>query len=245
MKLEERLNKLLKDIDFNDISTLGESIAEIDEGDILEWARIHQIKKPNMYECYKYNGVRYRVRDLCQRFFKMRPQFNGRELEILFDLKSMVAVKELLQTLVREGYLENLGDEQYRVLKTDDYAFVETCVSAVWKNGVECFEYHYEQLDKVLKTQLRDKYIYDTRFLKDVMKILKSYCGDLINMSLDERAEFFRINLFNTSRSYIIKLMLLKYIYRDLIEGMDYFIDTYWCKKLKGTYFNWKGLDEK
>ena len=45
MKLEERLNKLLKDIDFNDISALGESIAEIDEGDILEWARIHQIKK--------------------------------------------------------------------------------------------------------------------------------------------------------------------------------------------------------
>lgn len=245
MKLEERLNKLLKDIDFNDISTLGESIAEIDESDILEWARIHQIKKPNMYEYYKYNCVRYRVRDLCQRFFKMRPQFNGRELEILFDLKSMVAVKKLLNMLVNEGYLENLGDGQYRVIKTDDYAFVETCVSAVWKNGVEYFEYNYEQLDKVLKTQLRDKYIYDIRFLKDIMKILKSYCGDLINMSLDERAEFFRIHLFNASRSYIIKLMLLKYIYRDLIEGMDYFIDTYWCKKLKDTYFNWKGLDEK
>lgn len=245
MRLEERLNKKLKDINFNDISALGESIAEIDESDILEWTRIHQIKKPNMYEHYKYNCVRYRVRDLCKRFFKMRPRFEGLELEILFDLKSMVAVKKLLNMLVNEGYLEDLGNGQYQVIKTDEYVFVEICVSVVWKNGMENIDFQNQQLENVLKSQLTYKYIHDARFLKDVMKIFKDYCGDLISKSLDERAEFFRIHLFNTSRGYMIKLMLLKYVYRDMIEGMDYFIDTYWCKKLKNTFFNWKGEYEK
>lgn len=245
MKLEDRLNKLLKDIDFNDISTLGESIAEIDESDILEWNRIHKIKKPNIYEYYKYNCVRHRVRDLCKRFFKMRPRFDGRELEILFDLKSMVAVKELLNNLVKEGYLECLGDCQYKVLTTDDYAFVEMCISSVWKNGVDNFECQNEQLDKVLKTQLKDKYIRDERFLKDIIKVFGEYSEDLLKMSITERSYFFKSHMHNVSRGYLLKLMLLKYIYRDMIEGMEYNVDSDWILRLKDKYFNWKGLEEK
>ena len=77
------------------------------------------------------------------------------------------------------------------------------------------------------------------------MQIFKDYCGDLVNVSPNEREEFFRIHLFNTSRGYIIKLMILKYIYRDMIEGMEYYIDSYWTEKLKDTYFDWRGLEDK
>lgn len=234
MRLEERLNKNIIDVTVYELCGLGEGIAEIDELEILEWVYLHKNSTFDMYFHYKYNCVRCKVFNLFTRFFVPQQAIEGREFELLFSVNTKKLKNKLLKWLVKNGIIENLGNNKYLVLNNDN-SVLENLISFVWNDSMQNLQCPNKQLDNFLKNQLFYKYIYNKRFLKDVMKLFETGCGNLFNISLDEKIKFINELFYNSGRGYIIRLILLKYIYNDMIDRVGCFVDEYWLERLKNT----------
>lgn len=54
----------------------------------------------------------------------------------------------------------------------------------------------------------------------------------LCGLSKDQKIEQIKMLMFNTCRGYILKTLVVKYIYEKLLQSSNYFLDYYWQEKL-------------
>jgi len=236
MKLEDVISKKLEDISFQDISVLGEDIAKVDEKELLKWIRLQKIKSPNIYEHYKFSCIKYEVRHKCRAFFKKDLEFDGKELLSVFNLSSVFDLKLLISSLIKSGYLIKLGNKRYKVVEYNDYDFVNIIISCIWSRSPYNFNCRVNELTTFLTKQLLERFVKDGEFCEEVGYLFGNSKEYLLDKPLDERQEFFRINLLNTSRGYVLRLLTLKFVYKDMVEHMDYFLDLQWLEKLKEKF---------
>ena len=88
----------------------------------------------------------------------------------------------------------------------------------------------------LLEEILFERYINNESFLKDINNALQHYNVDLFKMTPNEKTEFFVTNLFNGSRGYIIRLVILKHLYFEAVDSMNYFIDEFLLPEVKKLF---------
>jgi len=244
MCVEELLNKKISDVTYENLMNLGEDIALIDEEFLLEWAKFNNVYKPNIYFHYKYCCVARDIRVKCKDFFEKGKVFHSKDLKRLFKINAYV-LNEILDKLVQNNYLKELGESVYKVINIDDYGFVDLVISPIWCFNKDNYEPRVKRLETTLERLLFEKYIYEKDFLKEVETLLKNYSDNLLEKSQEEIHEFFCEHIHNVSRGYIIRLLVVKFAYKEMIEFMDFCVDQAFVEKLKYKYFDWKGEEDK
>jgi len=92
------------------------------------------------------------------------------------------------------------------------------------------FDYILKNLRKEVPIIIKEVLINDSDFLDEVNTILRHYNPSLLNKSIEYKMDFFNSHIGNGSRGYILTIIVIKHLYKKLLNNSNYYLDKYWLK---------------
>lgn len=218
----------------NDLLELGNDIIKISEENIVLWASAHKDDYKEVMDLYKKSRIRENIIQKYDSLFNIGNTISHRKLstELNIDAVSTCAIINRLvdyEYIVEKGSIRTVANHNKDIL-------IDTVSNIIWENSplnIDCFIKSIR--DNTIKL-INSILINDIDFLDEINTIFRHYNPSLLNKSREEKREFFITTIHNTSRGYLLSIIVMKHLYKKLVDNANLYTDEYWTQKIKRDF---------
>ena len=226
--------KNIEKLSCEELIDMGDEIGDIPETSIILWTIAHPEESKDILPRYRKGRIKKKVEKEYDNLFEPDRLISMKLISSVLEI-DMFATYGVLDKLLEGDFVEK-KDNHYIMLENDRERLVDEVASTIWSYSFENIDVFVQFIRKNTLKIINSMLIDDADFLNAVNSEFRLYNPDLLNKDKGEKLEFFTITMHNTSRSYVLSIIAMRYLYKRLIDNAELYTDEFWAQKIKNEY---------